>query len=166
MSHYNQQSTSNSNRVGAPIIPPSNELMSTPMTETVVIAREEYETLLSTVRQLTNTVEGLSRQVARLEQDTAAHERSLALYDYEEGGSLESQPVFQSVRTGGPRTGSRGEAASSSTVGDEEEDSAENRRLFRVKLYVEKKQVNKFLNNILMILGFAYLLLRNFVAKV
>jgi hypothetical protein len=59
MSHYNQQSTSNSNRVGAPIIPPSNELMSTPMTETVVIAREEYETLLSTVRQLTNTVEGL-----------------------------------------------------------------------------------------------------------
>jgi hypothetical protein len=131
--------TSNSNRVGAPIIPPSNELMSTPMTETVVIAREEYETLLSTVRQLTNTVEGLSRQVARLEQDTAAHERSLALYDYEEGGSLESQPAFQSVRTGGPRTGSRGEAASSSTVGDEEEDSAENRRLFRVKLYVEKK---------------------------
>jgi hypothetical protein len=112
-------------RAGTPIAMPAN-VATVINTESDPPTREEYQLLLETVARLTETVGDLTRKVARLEQDTANHERSLTLINFEDDETLDSQPVIPpSRRTGG--------LTSAVAV---QEDTSDNRGLLRVNTYI------------------------------
>jgi hypothetical protein len=117
-------------RGGTPFAPPSNA--PTNINKESAPTREEFQALLNTVSQLTATVEELTRKVTRLEEDTANHERSLTLINFEDDDeTLDSQPVIPpGVIPPSRRNG--GSAAALSLA--QEEDTTTNRSLFRVSI--------------------------------
>lgn len=116
-------------RGGTPFAPPSNA--PTNINKESAPTREEFQALLNTVSQLTATVEELTRKVTRLEEDTANHERSLTLINFEDDETLDSQPVIPpGVIPPSRRNGGSAAALSSA----QEEDTTTNRSLFRVSI--------------------------------